>query len=447
MRFRNCSNNRETALCRTPFVRRIGRRAARACIVSYAVAALLAPSAWAAVPADMSADELRRSIEDRSKALQAINVQLAEAQKKLAETEERGKTLTRELQRIDYQVNQLNLHIKSNEVRIEKLLLEIRELELEAAKNEDQAARKRGMIAYFLGQLEEKERENVLIVFLTQRSLADSVRESQTLSDLNEQLTNEVVELRAVKGVILETLDQAEKKKKEVEAERQGLKNRKLIVQDERQERSEFLRTTKNQENLYEQQIRNLEKEQAAIAAEIEEVEKVLRTRINPDLLPVPRPGLLAWPAASAVVSQGYGQTDFARRNYKGRHHNGVDIAGPVGTEVYAAEKGEVVVAGNQDRFCPRGAYGKYIVIRHENGLTTLYGHLSRQTVVAGDKVNRGDIIAYMGRSGWATGPHLHFTAWSTPTYTLRSSRTCGPMPVGGDINPAQYLGAPGVRG
>lgn len=428
-------------------MRRTAMRISFFLVFSFFAAALLVPPAWSAVPADASADELRRSIEERSKALQEINAQIAETQKKLTEAGELGKTLTRELQRMDYRVNQLNLHIKSSEVNIEKLLLEIRELELEAAKNENQAARKRGVIAYFLGQLEEKERENVLVVFLTQRSLADSVREAQTLSDLNEQLTSEVVELRAVKGVILETLDQTEKKKGEVEVERQSLKNKKLIVQDERQERNELLRQTKNQEGLYQQHIKTLEKEQAAIAAEIEEVEKVLRTRINPDLLPVPRPGLFAWPAASAIVSQGYGQTDFARRNYKGRHHNGVDIAGPVGTEVYAAEKGEIIVAGNQDRFCPRGAYGKYIVIRHENGLTTLYGHLSRQAVAAGDKVNRGETIAYMGRSGWATGPHLHFTVWSTPTYTLRSSRTCGPMPVGGDINPTQYLGAPGVRG
>ena len=100
-------------------------------------------------------------------------------------------------------------------------------------------------------------------------------------------------------------------------------------------------------------------------------------------------------------------------------------------------------MVGNQDKYCPRAAYGKFIVVRFDNGLTGIYGHLSGQIVSVGNRVERGQLIGYMGRTGWATGPHVHFTVWSSATYTIRQTRTCGPMPVGGDINPMPYLIVP----
>jgi murein DD-endopeptidase MepM/ murein hydrolase activator NlpD len=139
-------------------------------------------------------------------------------------------------------------------------------------------------------------------------------------------------------------------------------------------------------------------------------------------------------------MTQGYGATAFAKNGYQGHWHNGVDLAASIGTPVLAAEDGEVVATGNQDAYCYRGAYGKFIVIKHNDNLVTLYGHLSKQIVVKGDVVKRGQVIGYSGMTGYATGPHLHFTVFAGPTFYMGPSKVCGPMPYGGDLNPLSYL-------
>ncbi len=111
--------------------------------------------------------------------------------------------------------------------------------------------------------------------------------------------------------------------------------------------------------------------------------------------------GRLQRPADGRVTS-GYGyriHPIFGTR----RFHAGVDFGGGHGAPIYAAEAGTVVSAG------ARGGYGMTIVIDHGQGLTTLYAHQSRFAVAAGQRVSRGQVIGYIGATGVATGPHLHF--------------------------------------
>jgi lipoprotein NlpD len=103
----------------------------------------------------------------------------------------------------------------------------------------------------------------------------------------------------------------------------------------------------------------------------------------------------LAWPVRGVLIS-GFG----AR---VGEHHDGIDLACPEGAPVFAAGEGEVLFAGEQ-----RG-YGNLVLIGHAHGLVTVYAHNQQNLVAQGDRVLRGEPIARVGRSGNATGPHLHF--------------------------------------
>ena len=119
------------------------------------------------------------------------------------------------------------------------------------------------------------------------------------------------------------------------------------------------------------------------------------------------------WPASGDISSNyglRWGGTDF---------HPGIDIANDVGTPIVATADGIVTTAGWNS-----GGYGNMVDIDHGNGIMTRYGHTSQVVVSAGQQVRRGQVIAYMGNTGFSTGPHLH--------YEVRIN--------GQAVNPARYL-------
>lgn len=110
---------------------------------------------------------------------------------------------------------------------------------------------------------------------------------------------------------------------------------------------------------------------------------------------------------SSTQVQAGYYMRPVPGRKTQGLHgHNGVDLGSPVGTPIVAAAPGTVIISrvGGWN-----GGYGTYIVIQHDNGTQTLYSHNSSNIVSVGDKVNRGQIIGYVGLTGKTTGAHVHF--------------------------------------
>lgn len=127
-----------------------------------------------------------------------------------------------------------------------------------------------------------------------------------------------------------------------------------------------------------------------------------------------PGSGRLAYPTSYRRISAGY-------PNYKsGAYHGGVDFPCPTGTPVYAADSGYVAIAKSLTY-----SYGKYILINHGNGLSTLYAHNSQLCVSQGQAVEKGQLIAYSGSTGNSSGPHCHFEV------RLNGNR----------VNPLSYLG------
>ena len=117
------------------------------------------------------------------------------------------------------------------------------------------------------------------------------------------------------------------------------------------------------------------------------------------------RKAFLRFPVAFGRVSSGF---NLARRHpvlNRVRAHKGIDFAAPVGTPIKAAGSGRVTFRGNN------GGYGRAVILSHPGSVTTLYAHMSRfaNGLKVGDKVKQGEVIGYVGMTGLATGPHLHY--------------------------------------
>ena len=190
----------------------------------------------------------------------------------------------------------------------------------------------------------------------------------------------------------------------------------------------EFMARLEADAHQHEVKIRQLEQADQAITTQIQQLRaeeearrraaQAAARRANRQVVQ-PSGGRMRWPVPGRYeISSGYGSR---RHPISGRSefHSGIDIPAPNGTNIVAADSGTVIISGRM------GGYGNTVVIDHGNGLSTLYGHNSRNLVAVGDWVNRGDVIARVGSTGVSTGPHLHFE--------VRHN--------GRHVNPGSYLG------
>ena len=117
------------------------------------------------------------------------------------------------------------------------------------------------------------------------------------------------------------------------------------------------------------------------------------------------RKAFLRSPLAFTRVTSGFSLARFHPFLQTWRAHKGVDFAAPTGTPVHAAGDGRVALATRET------GYGNVVILRHSGAYSTLYAHLSRfaPEMRPGARVQQGDVIGYVGQTGWATGPHLHY--------------------------------------
>jgi len=123
--------------------------------------------------------------------------------------------------------------------------------------------------------------------------------------------------------------------------------------------------------------------------------------------------GRLLWPIPHATITQGFGPTPYVfEASYAGfpHFHTGIDLAVPLGTPVFAAADGVVMLARPMaDSGGQLVGYGNYVIVQHDAGLKTLYGHLLTIGVNEGDVVHRGQLVGLVGSTGNSTGAHTHF--------------------------------------
>lgn len=402
----------------------------------------------------LSEDELQEQIEAKQREVEQINAEIIETEGEISKLEGTAKTLQGAIGQLDTGIKQATLGIQYSETNIEKLTLEIESLGYEVEDVGQEISKKQSQVGDLLRTIQRKDKYGFLESILGSDTLAQGLSELNALKTLQYDISKEAVNLSNLRGQLEGTINVSSGKKSELEVEVVNLGSRKVILDEQKGQKAELLTQTKNQEGVYQNLLSELETQQQSLLNEISDIESQLAKNFDRSTVPTRQTGYLMWPVTSGgvktgVITQNYGETAYSSRFYKGRPHNGMDIGAPTGTEVRAGANGTVSRVDYNGLYYQ---YGRYILIDHGNGLSTLYAHLSGTAAKVGDSVKKGDLIGYVGSTGFSTGAHLHFGLYATPASGWRSSTNreegglfsvppaAGLVPIGVTLNPAQYL-------
>jgi len=389
---------------------RISCLALRAFFISFL---LLSPFAVHA----QSADELQSKIDQRNQDIANLQKEIAGYQSQIDSLGTQADTLSSTLKSLDLTQKQLAAKIQVSENQIAAKNLEISQLGGQISNKEENIADDDRIIAQSLQVINQNDNASLIEIALRSNSIADSLQSLDQLANVQKGLVDRISSLRTDKASLETSKTKSEQARADLTALSKQLKDQQAIVQSTSKEKSDLLKQTNQSESAYKKLLATKQAQYNAMQQEILQYESQLKLIVNPSSIPKTGTGILSWPLQKIIITQYFGDTDFSTANpqiYSGHGHDGVDFGASIGTPVLAALGGEVVGVANTDSYPGCYSFGKWIMIKHPNGLSTLYAHLSVQGVQVGDTVQTGQIIGYSGNTGYTTGPHLHFGVYAT---------------------------------
>lgn len=386
-----------------------------------------------AIFAQIDEAALREQISLKEEEIKRLEAEEAVYKQALSQTQSQSKTLKNQISLIESQINQLTINLKITKAKISKTESNIKLHFQEINEKEKEIQKRKSAMGESIRFLSRFESQGLAVVILKSDKLSDFLNSSRYLINLENGLYDNLAILTQDKTELENLISEEKDLKKDLDDFKSELIVKNNLVQKQKGDKNKLLAETKNKETEYQKMISQVQIRQSEIQREIFELEDKLRGQVGG--VPPPRPGALVWPLLGRIT-QGYGPTSitgFYNDAYK--FHNGIDIAAYYGASIRAALDGVVTASGDNGKY----AYGEWLAIRHNNGLTTFYSHLSTKAVSVGQIVSQGQIIGYEGSTGFVTGPHLHFTVYSTNTFKTEK-RWFGLLPLGGSINPFDYL-------
>jgi len=379
-------------------------------------------------------DDLQAQINQKEQEIKQLEAQAAQYQKDLQGTQSQKNTLNNQLATIASRIKALQGEISVTTSKISATSLKIESLGLDIDLKQDEIDKKRKEISDLIQVLAEHDRESLMEIILTQDNLSDFINQIHYMESVQESIQTNITELQSIKKEMETQKTSAEIQKNQLAVLRNQLTGQKSIVDSEKQEKNYLLTQTKGQEKQYQVLLNDTLRKQQEVEQQIFDLEDKIKASIDPNSIEA-RPGALSWPM-EGILTQSYGYTAFSKKMYSSGFHNGIDIATKYGTPIKAARGGKILAIGN----CGKYAYGKWVMVEHDNKLTTLYGHMSSYGAFkAGDEVNRGDVIGYEGSTGYSTGAHVHFGVYTSESVQIQKV-WYGTVPIGAHLDPQKYL-------
>ncbi|MBU4479852.1 peptidoglycan DD-metalloendopeptidase family protein [Patescibacteria group bacterium] len=363
-------------------------------------------------------DEIKTKIEERTATMTKLEEEIAQYQKEIEKVGEEKQTLNNEVYRLNLDKKKLTSDISLTNDKIYTTSLTVEKLDIDVKDKESKIEQNTVAISETIRLINESDSNSLVEMLLSADNISDFLSSTEDLQKFQTSVREKTNDLINLKSNLEIDKNQTEEKKRELVNYYSELEDKKIIVDSTKKEKDQLLTVTKNKESNYKQILEEKQKLMAEFQKEVSDLESQLKIEIDPNSFPAPESGVLSWPLDNIRITQFFGNTLFASQNaqvYNGNGHNGVDFGVSSGTKVKAVLGGVVKGTGNTDTIPPKCySYGKWVLIEHNNGLSTLYAHLSLIKVEPGQFVNEGDIIGYSGNTGYSTGPHLHFGVYAT---------------------------------
>lgn len=398
---------------------------------------------------------IKDEISARNDRLQQIQKEIAQYQAELQKVGAEKQSLQKAINQLELERKKVQADLSYTQNKIGATDLELERIDVEIDETEHAIAINRAAIEEILRRMYESDNHSLIEVLLQYEDISEFWATVEELEQVRTVMGNEVRDFSELKDILEGKYEENQRTRGELVALRNEYAGQQEVLEVNKEEKNELLTQTASKEENYQKLLAEKKAAEEQIRKELREYESQLKFVLDPTTIPSAGTAVFNWPLTNITITQLFGGTEFAKQNasvYAGRaYHPGVDFGAPVGTKIYAPLAGTVRATGNTDTVPGCYSWGKWTLIDHANGLSTLYAHQSVISVSPGQKVATGEVIGFTGNTGYSTGPHLHFTVYAQDGVSVRkfseikTVTSCGPAttPVAATdayLDPILYL-------
>lgn len=376
-----------------------------------------------------ASSDLQQKINNRNDQIKQLEEQLHIYNAEATDVGKQANTLKSTLKSLDLSKQKINVDLDLTQNKITKTGQVIDTTSTEIQNTQEKINKNiTKIIKTIQASAQMEDSNNMLTLLLASKSIADAWNDIESVHQIQVQIKNQSNLLTHLENNLQVKQDTLVGQKKQLTNLQQDLVGKKQAVVSTEVEKARLLAETKNKQATYAQLIKTTEAQKAQFEKDVFDFESQLKLVIDQNGYPAGHHGILSWPVDKVVITQLFGKTQGAEKLYVSGSHNGVDFGASIGTRIKNVLAGTVVGTGNTDAYPGCYSFGKWVMVKHGNGLSTIYGHLSVISVKQGQSLGTGDLIGYSGNTGYSTGPHLHISVYATQGVRIEqfvNSRGC----------------------
>ena len=361
---------------------------------------------------DEEINALNNKIQNQKKQMDELANKQKVYQEIIQKKQQDKANLVNQLSILDNRLAKAQLDIESTNLNIDKTNLEIQKIELDVENVNAEIETEKQHMSSLLRLMYKQDQVSAMEMLLLNDSLAEFLNQAKYLENTNSKIKESLDLLKDKKDQLDQSKISLDSKNKELALLKDDLQKKKDDLSYEQDSKGIILEETKSSEAEYQSLLARAKKEQMQAEAEVASIEKLIRQKMAAKDKAKLESGSseIAWPVTKNTITTSFHDPDYPYRKIIGEHP-AIDIRAAQGSTLRAAADGYVA----RVKFDGTTNYA-YIMIIHNDGLSTVYGHVSAVSVTAEQYVKQGEVIGRtggyprsIGAGAFTTGAHLHF--------------------------------------